>query len=100
MSNFKDGGPVFPDGMTLRDWFAGQAIASIIQAEIENSKFELLNSGFKAAIQYDEDGQLICACPQTNDLSDDWESWTEVAKSSYALADAMLRERNCKEASK
>lgn len=122
MSDSKNGGPAFPtpnggewgfdsknekvfcpdvdEGMSLRDWFAGKAIAALIQRETEISKFELLNSGFGAAREYDEDGQLICACPQTNDLSDDWEFWTEVAKSSYALADAMLRERNRKEESK
>lgn len=27
MSDSKNGGPAFPDGMTLRDWFAGQALA-------------------------------------------------------------------------
>ena len=32
----KDGGPAFPlyeeDGMSLRDWFAGQALAGILAA--------------------------------------------------------------------
>jgi hypothetical protein len=42
----KDGGPAFPNsdhpgfryadaGMTLRDWFAGQALASVAEAVIE-----------------------------------------------------------------
>ena len=34
----KDGGPAFPtaelDGMTLRDWFAGQALAGILACPV------------------------------------------------------------------
>jgi hypothetical protein len=39
MSNMKDGGPAFPcaqnvmkadEGMSLRDWFAGQALAGLV----------------------------------------------------------------------
>ncbi len=63
MSDIKDGGPAFPahwnglqpaqQGMTLRDWFAGQALA----------------------------GQLSIPTDATAE---------DFAKSSYAIADAML----------
>ena len=85
------------EGISLRDWFAGQAIAALIKRDTEISKFELLDDGGGAAREYDEDGQLICAFPPVSGLYDYWEGWTEVAKSSYALADAMLRERYRKE---
>jgi hypothetical protein len=61
MSDMKDGGPAFPSkintnyeinffpGMTLRDWFAGQAIAGLLAcgyAHDENT------SAFTAAASY------------------------------------------------
>lgn len=37
----KDGGPAFPtdtlDGMTLRDWFAGQALAGMMAGKVWES---------------------------------------------------------------
>jgi hypothetical protein len=42
MSTIDDGGPAFPrhaydghDGMTLRDWFAGQALAGLLRDGID-----------------------------------------------------------------
>jgi uncharacterized protein YodC (DUF2158 family) len=67
----KDGGPAFPreythkgcSGMSLRDWFAGQALANSRTFFGENSS----------------------ATPE------------DVALQAYAVADAMLAERNIKE---
>ena len=43
MDNIEDGGPAFPQvnetsGMSLRDWFAGQALAGIVA----NPKWDML----------------------------------------------------------
>ena len=69
-----DGGPAFPcpfpdaslRGMTLRDWFAGQALSALPDKDMH----EILMSGSVAKL----------AIPM-------------VAKLSYQLADAMLAER-------
>lgn len=76
MSEIKDGGPAFPrvgegfgnpnydaPGMSLRDWFAGQALA-----------------GF-------------CANPEARCFGGYDESREHVAKLAYDQADAMLKER-------
>jgi len=73
----KDGGPAFPaqhfdlaeheHGMTLRDWFAGKTLMGVL-------------SGF------DKDAQRI--------LQRENEPTAAVAKACYAMADAMLKERN------
>ncbi len=39
-----DGGPVYPQGMSLRDWFAGQALAFLAQPG--------MGSETKAAAEY------------------------------------------------
>lgn len=86
MSERDDGGPAFPklhamrppegngsahyyahysfDGMSLRDWFAGQALASILSS-------------------YQSTG-----VPMPRDTTD------EIAADSYSIADAMLAERS------
>ena len=79
MSGAKDGGPAFPceqhetqngawnqtfdPGMSLRDWFAGQALAGVI---------------------------AVCAA---DTLRDGETSPQMFARKSYAIADAMLAER-------
>ena len=84
-----DGGPAFPTitegsecgikylnyipGMTLRDWFAGQALSGLI---VYCEKFE-------GASQFQE---LMCAQP-----------WDKLATVSYKYADAMLAAREGKD---
>jgi hypothetical protein len=73
MANSTNGGPAFPvawpdpnppeRGMTLRDWFAGQALPSLI-ASAMNTK----DSAWPVTV-------------------------TEIAEKSYQFADAMLAER-------
>jgi hypothetical protein len=78
-----DGGPAFPvvaenglghvaDGMSLRDWFAGQALAG------------MMSGGFKPNEAMDDDPE--------------WEGQkdykTPFALVAYRIADAMLAERN------
>jgi len=75
--NAPDGGPAFPkavhagfrgqDGMTLRDWFAGQAITASSTGVIELAKSRV----------YDDDTPLLPI----------------VAQVAYELADLMLAER-------
>lgn len=73
-TNSKNGGPAFPiattndtihvcDGMTLRDWFAGQAFASVLSLHVE--------------------------C----DARDRTVTYNRVAHLCYEMADAMLRWR-------
>lgn len=69
-----DGGAAFPasdcghggpyGGMTLRDWFAGQALANLVR-------------------DYETTGQMISA-----------ETVNEIAGDAYAMADAMLATRS------
>ena len=66
MSTINDGGPAFPrsaafsnaertacteqDGMTLRDWFAGQALAGMVSYVVEGATFEnVAEDAYKAA---------------------------------------------------
>lgn len=81
MSNTKDGGPAFPSvvtsdstyvfGMTLRDWFAGQAL-QVWVAGISGRDF---------MDDYDGDDQAFA------------EHQAAVAKAAYGYADTMLAER-------
>jgi hypothetical protein len=64
-----DGGPAFPTGhMSLRDWFAGLAMAGLVQ---------------------DRDTQRMLR----NDCEDDDELHGKMAAVVYKLADAMLEAR-------
>lgn len=83
--NIEDGGPAFPNpaladesyharpsdmGMSLRDWFAGQALAALIQAHAEEIVMEASSHGVVGA------------------------EWTNpIAHAAYDIADAMLSER-------
>jgi len=73
MIHNRDGGPAFPGnpecdapGMTLRDWFAGQALAGLIQT---------------LGARHDQDGYT------------DLGASVEAARLAFAVADAMLSER-------
>ena len=77
MSDRDDGGPAFPggtypehphhpNGMSLRDWFAGQALAGIAS----------------------------CATPQAiSEMHDGIKAGMREAKAAYAWADAMMKAR-------
>jgi hypothetical protein len=77
MADINDGGPAFPRpetekeyghaGMTLRDYFAGQAIKGVQAAVVEAAK--------------------------AGRVSDDLSSETAMAESSYRIADAMIAAR-------
>lgn len=87
MAEVKDGGPAFPcitwtnlnvgsgpaswvesknPGMSLRDWFAGQALSSAIQHELAVRSAQIAPVSFR---------------------------YESVAASAYAMADAMLKAR-------
>ena len=89
MSKENDGGPAFPQdlqgrrgddpdmqGMSLRDWFAGQAMPALMT----NS-----NAVFVAAAKSDS--------PEALRLAKLAYSETAIAAGAYALADAMLEAR-------
>ena len=93
-----DGGPAFPvddryhadgrvhgsNGMTLRDYFAGQALGEIIRREIREIR---------------EDRRKI-DCFALEDSSDVPAHTMHLASESYAIADAMLASRERKEGAK
>lgn len=73
MSTKNDGGPAFPtaewaggNGMSLRDWFAGQALPTIVTFMIESVRSGVTYPGGDEA---------------------------QAAASSYAIADALLKAR-------
>jgi hypothetical protein len=67
-------------GMTLRDWFAGQALNALVTADsMENHK------------QLSADGQADGTYFGRSFVCQDY--WYEVSQSAYAVADAMLKAR-------
>ena len=85
MEHKNDGGPAFPNitpnmpvddspGMTLRDWFAGQAVGALIQEQAACC----LSDGDHSGVDW---GHV------SHEMADD------VARSAYACADAMIAER-------
>ena len=90
MSKENDGGPAFPQdlqgrrgddpdmqGMSLRDWFAGQAMPALMTNA---------NAVFVSAAKSDS--------PEALKLAKAAYSETAIAAGAYALADAMLEARN------
>ena len=75
MTQPNDGGPAFPSdrfgeaGMTLRDWFAGQALAGVGASGLEHSYI-------------------------WQRFSDDVPSPNGIAELCYMMADAMLKEKD------
>lgn len=87
--SIKDGGFAFPSvgfssGMTLRDYFAGQALAQLIKREVR----EIRRDGRKMDCFGLEDSQEV-----------PWHT-SHIASESYAIADAMLAARERKEDAK
>ncbi len=90
-----DGGPAFPmtastgdprdgvycqAGMTLRDWFAGQALGSLVTADSAENHSVLSAEGVNDATYFGRSFTDECY-------------WEDVAKSAYVIADAMLKAR-------
>lgn len=74
-------------GMTLLDWFAGQALAAMVEAESKESHKQLTNDGYeKHEATHFTRGFL------------DEDYWEGAAKASYACASAMLAEKALREA--
>jgi hypothetical protein len=86
MSDSKNGGPAFPDGMTLRDWFAGMAMQSI-QKDI--SFFE-----YKQCEVAVEKGETTWTEIRNNtDAAILTEEDETIAYAAFFIADAMLKAR-------
>ena len=72
MSSKGDGGPAFPNqfqgGMTLRDWFAGQALVAIIEANLPK--------------------------PKVGNKEKEWFNPEFTAGGAYGMAQAMVNEKN------
>jgi len=83
----KDGGPAFPvvkmngiyptiPGMSLRDWFAGQALAGMLSADGNDPRW----TGRDTSTEYQQGGGK-------------WIDPMGVARQAYEIADAMLKAR-------
>lgn len=78
-----DRGPAFPsnddeiqnDGMTLRDWFAGQALRSLVTADSMENHSVLSDAGVNDGTYFGREF-----------TSQDY--WEDVAKSAYAMLKA------------
>jgi hypothetical protein len=93
-----DGGPAFPIpsnvitkyGMSLRDWFAGQAMAAMV-------------GSYRRTMRGNEDAQFDHDADVTHPLRDmildrnretgEYDGAAEIAEDAYIIADAMLKER-------
>ena len=117
----KDGGPAFPvvhaiasqpghfvtappaiHGMSLRDWFAGMAMAALIQKDTECEKFEWLSTGSildEPATYYDVNGNLVCAVPKVTNSDGDG-VYIGLARECYAAAEAMIDAKREREGDK
>ena len=78
------------DGMTLRDWFAGQALAGIIDRDTKHGEEELFTDCPEEAIR-SENGDLEMS-PRLH-VSTHADSYEVVAQAAFAIADAMLAAR-------
>lgn len=94
MSTTNDGGPAFPvpgnpatqPGMSLRDWFAGQAMAAMVASHQKHNLDERTRGGGESLWDY--------TMPAIEDLEDDPENGPEqMARVAYVVADAMLLAR-------
>lgn len=86
MSDSKNGGPAFPNGMTLRDWFAGMAMKSI-QKDIYFYRYKQCEEAVKKG---DATWTEIRNNTDADILSEDDET---IAYAAYFIADAMLKAR-------
>ena len=86
-----DGGPAFPlpgeyvtTGMSLRDWFAGQALAGIVNTYI---------GGLVYPEHGEDDGTQRLSLTSNRELMiDGGAGCAEIADDAYAIADAMIAE--------
>ena len=106
MSKINDGGPAFPGGdgelagnptyyapgMTLRDYFAAKAMAAIVNSYRTSTTFNEPDS-----IRPETETQQRTNTVPFDDLLDDsGDGFAEIARQSYAMADAMLAAREAK----
>lgn len=76
-TTLKDGGPAFPDdrsqvGMSLRDWFAGQALQGLLARDLQPNSLDNAHVNHAYVRRID---------PETS------------ARTAFKIADAMLAER-------
>ena len=76
--------------MSLRDWFAGQALAGIIERDTKHGEEELFRDCPEESMR-SENGDLEMS-PRVH-VSTDADSYEVVAQAAYAIADAMLAAR-------
>ena len=85
------------ENITLRDWFAAQALNGLMYNEVERSRYEILQViDDDVSKAYDKNGEIILAVPAVTDLYDYSEAYIPVATAAYALANAMMLARDIK----
>jgi hypothetical protein len=67
-------------GMTLRDWFASNALGSLVTADSAENHSQLAADGVNDGTYFGRGFTDECY-------------WEDVAKSAYAIADAMIKAR-------
>ncbi len=102
MTKIDDGGPAFPAGyhpegnsadqfgMTLRDWFAGQAMAAMVNSyRVTVRGHDDSETEFEGDVSHPRRDMLL----DKNGLTGEMEGATEIAFDAYAIADAMIDAR-------
>lgn len=104
MTQIDDGGPVFSQsyrvsgcstvvgvsGMTLRDWFAGQAMAAMVNSyRVTVRGHDDSETEFEGDVSHPRRDMLL----DKNGLTGEMEGATEIAFDAYAIADAMIDAR-------
>lgn len=84
-----DGGPVYPQGMSLRDWFAGQAPECPVPMRYARD-IPFLGDDLWSQLTYDQQQVYLAGSHLRTEAE-------HLARWAYAYADAMIAARKVKE---
>lgn len=95
MSSINDGGPAFPvsgpngdhPGMSLRDWFAGQAMAAMV------ASYRMTTHGTDPDLSSPDREMML----DKNHVTGQYDGANEIASDAYIIADVMLAAREVRQ---